>query len=134
MQVWRFKLFRFGEGEETDFEDAEGEQDELTGKVGAMAEVSLNSLAAAIRRKSIMLLGNLGGVPVKILVDIGSSDSFIHYGLVKSLQLPHQIVSPFTVTLADGTDITSEAIYPNVRWLIQNYKFQFDLKIMELGV
>ena len=80
-----------------------------------------------------MLLGNLGGVPIKILVDTGSSYSFIYYGLVKSLQLPHQAVIPFTVTPADATDITSRAICPNVKWLIQNYQFQFDLKIMELG-
>ena len=44
------------EGEETEFEDAEGEQDELIGRVREMAEVSVNALAAAIQRKSIMLL------------------------------------------------------------------------------
>ena len=57
-----------------------------------MVEVSVNSLAAAIQRKSIILLGNLGGVPVKLRVDTGSSDSFIHYGLAKTLQLPYQTV------------------------------------------
>ena len=111
------------EGEETEFEDAEGEQDELIGGVREMAEVSVNALAAAIQRKSIMLLGNLGGVPVKILVDTGSSDSFIHYRLAKSLQLPYQTVRPFTVTLVDGTDITSGTICPGVRWLIQTISF-----------
>ena len=109
------------EGEETEFENAEGEQDELTGRVGEMAEVSVNDLAAAIQRKSIMLLGNFGGVPVKILVNTSSSDSFIHYGLARSLQLSYQTVRPSTVTLTDGTDITRGAICPSVMWLIQDY-------------
>ncbi|XP_071912354.1 uncharacterized protein [Coffea arabica] len=72
------------------------------------------------------------GLPVKILVDIGSSDSFIHHRLVNLLHLPHQAINPFIVTLADGTDITSGAICPKVVWLIQDYQFQFDLKVMEL--
>nr|XP_027071642.1 uncharacterized protein LOC113696426 [Coffea arabica] len=121
------------EEEEVEFEDAEGEQDELTGRVGELAEVSLNALSGAIKRKSILLMGNLGGFPVKILVDTGSSDSFIHHRVVNLLQLPYHSISPFTVTLADGTDITNGVISPNVSWVIQDYRFQFDLKIMELG-
>ncbi|XP_071903401.1 uncharacterized protein [Coffea arabica] len=121
------------EGEDTEFEGAEGEQDELTGRVGELAEVSLNALSSTLKRKSIMLMGNLGGFPVKILVDTGSSDSFINHRIVNLLQLSYQSVNPFIVTLADGTDITSGAMGPNVTWLIQEYRFQFDLKIMELG-
>ena len=80
-----------------------------------------------------MLIGNLGGLPVKILVDTGSFDSFIRHRIVNLLHLSRQAVNPFIVILADGTNITSGAIYPNVAWLIQEYQFQFDLKIMELG-
>lgn len=121
------------EEEEADFEDVVGEQDEHTGRVGELAEVSLNALSGAIKRKSILLMGNMGGLPVKILVDTGSSDSFIHHRLVNLLHLPYQSISPFIVTLADGTDITSGAVCPKVAWLIQDYQFQFDLKVMELG-
>nr|XP_027071740.1 uncharacterized protein LOC113696535 [Coffea arabica] len=121
------------EEEETDFEDAVGEQDELTGRVGEMAEVSLNALFGAIQRKSIMLIGSIEGLPVKILVDTGSSDSFINHRLVTLLHLPYQSVNSFTVTLANGTDITSGAACPKVAWRIQDYQFQFDMKIMELG-
>ena len=73
------------EGDGTDFEDEVGEQDELTGRIGEMAEVTLNALSGAIQRKSIMLIGSIGGLPVKILVDTGSSDSFINHRLVTLL-------------------------------------------------
>ncbi|XP_027102590.1 uncharacterized protein [Coffea arabica] len=121
------------EEEENDFEDAVGEQDEFTGRVGETAEVSLNALSGAIQRKSIMLIGSIGGLPIKILVDTGSSDSFINHRIVTLLHLPYQSVNPFIVTLANGTDITSGTACPKVAWRIQDYKFQFDMKIMELG-
>lgn len=121
------------EGNDTDFEDAEGEQNESTGRVSELAKVSLNALNGAMGWKSIILVGNMGGLPIKILVDTGASNSFIHYGLVKALYLPYQEVTPFTVTLADGTDITSRAACSKVNWFIQDYQFQFDLKVMDLG-
>ena len=73
------------EKKDSEFEDAVGKQDELTGRVGEMAEVTLNALSGAIQRKSIMLIGSIGGLPVKILVDTGSSDSFINHRLVTLL-------------------------------------------------
>ncbi|XP_027122021.1 uncharacterized protein [Coffea arabica] len=78
------------EEEDTEFEDVEGEQDELTGRVGELAEDCQSSAPTT------------------------------------------SAVSPFTVTLADGTDITNGATSPSVTWLIQNYQFKFDLKVIEL--
>ena len=50
-------------------------------------------MSGAMKRKSTVLLGDTDGFLVKILVDIGSTDSFIHYGLVKFLELRFQMVS-----------------------------------------
>ena len=73
------------EGDDTDFEDAVGEQDEFIGRVGEMVEVTLNALSGATQRKSIMLISSIRGLLVKILVDTGSSDSFINHRLVTLL-------------------------------------------------
>ena len=37
------------------------------------------------------------------------------------------------MTLANSMEITSGAICPRVSWMIQDYLFQFDLKVMDLG-
>ena len=108
--------------EELNFEDTLGEQDKHTSRVGELAEALLNAMLGAIKRKSIMLVGNMKGLSVKILVDTSSLGSFVHYGLVNFLE----------VVMADGTNMTSGAIFPKVSWLIQDHHFQFDLKIMEL--
>ena len=80
-----------------------------------------------------MLLGTMEGLAIKILVDIGSSNNFIHFGLVKFLNLPDQMVQPLSMIMDDGSCITSGAIYTRVAWKVQDYQFHFGLNVMELG-
>lgn len=130
------KQLNFLDGDEEEeilFEDVVGEQDEQTGRPGEPVNVSLNALSGALKRKTIMLIGVIEDLPIKILVDTGSTDSFIHFGLVKFLELPFQKVSPFSVTMANGASVTSEAACLGVTWKIQDFRFKFDLKLMELG-
>nr|XP_027099356.1 uncharacterized protein LOC113718666 [Coffea arabica] len=121
------------EEEDTEFQDAQGEQDELTGNPGEPVEISLNALSDSLRRNTILLQGQLAGEPVRILVDTGSSDSYIHHKLVSTQGIPFEYIKPFTVTMGDGSLVTSGAHCPKVSWNVQNNKFCFDLRIMELG-
>ncbi|XP_027172283.1 uncharacterized protein LOC113771935 [Coffea eugenioides] len=121
------------EEEDTEFQDAHGEQDELTGNPGEPVEISLNALSDSLRRNTILLQGQLAGEPVRILVDTGSSDSYIHHKLVSTRGLSFEYIKPFTVTMGDGNLVTSGAYCPKVSWNVQNNKFCFDLRIMELG-
>ena len=131
MKHLNFMLYE--EEEDTEFQDVLGEQDELTGNPGKSVEVSLNALSDSLRRNTILLQGQLAGRNVKILVDTGSSDSYIHHKLVSALKISLEHVKPFTVTMGDGSLVTSGAQCPQVLWNIQNYRFSFDLMIMELG-
>ena len=81
--------------DKVEFEDAVGEQNEHTDRMGELAKVSLNALFGALKKNSILLQDNLGKLPIKILVDIGSLHSFIHVELAKFLHLPYQNVHPF---------------------------------------
>lgn len=70
--------FMVAEEEEEEFQDAPGEQDEHTGNPGKPIDVSVYALSCAIQRKTITLQGQLKGETVSILVDTGSSHSFIN--------------------------------------------------------
>nr|XP_027122265.1 uncharacterized protein LOC113739231 [Coffea arabica] len=122
------------EEEETMFEDAPGKQDDQTGNPGQVMEMSLHALSEALKRKTITLTGKLDGEEVLILVDTGSSDSYINSELVIGMDIKYQMVSdPFSVIMGNGTYVTSNAICPSVMWEVNQYKFRFDLKVMELG-
>ena len=82
---------------------------------------------------TILLQEQLAGDNIKILVDIGSSDSYIHHKLVSAQGIPFEYVKPFTVTMGDRSLVTSGAQCPKVLWNVQNYGFCSHLRIMELG-
>lgn len=119
--------------EEEQFEDALGEQDELTGNPGIPMEVSLHALSDSLKRKTITLQGLLRGKKVSLLVDTGSSHTFIHPGLIESLGLVAERTDPLVATIADGGKVISHAICRGVQWQVQKYHFQFDMRIMGIG-
>ena len=97
-------------------------------------ELSLNALSEALKRKTITLTGVLNGEEVSILVDTGSSDSFINSELVFGMDIKYQWVDqPFSVIMGNGACVTSNAVYPGVQWSINQHHFRFNLKAMELG-
>ncbi|XP_027088762.1 uncharacterized protein [Coffea arabica] len=122
------------EEDEATFEDAVGEHDEHTGNPGQTMDMSLHALSEALKRKTITLTGVLNGEEVLILVDTGSSDSFINSELVIGMDIKYQWVDqPFSVIMGNGTSVTSNAVCPGVKWGINQHQFRFDLKAMELG-
>nr|XP_027123207.1 uncharacterized protein LOC113739959 [Coffea arabica] len=122
------------EEEDSAFEDALGEQDEQTGNLGQAMEVSLHALSEALKRKTITLSGILDGEEVLILVDTGSSDSYISSELVIGMDIGYQWVDqPFSVIMGNGSCVTSNAICNGVQWRINQHNFRYNLKVMELG-
>lgn len=121
------------EEEEEEFQDAPGEQDEHTGNPGKPIDVSVYALSCAIQRKTITLQGQLKGETVSILVDTGSSHSFINPAVVKKLAICTEASGPLVATIADGSTIVSHDLCKEVRWQIQQYTFKFDLRVLNIG-
>lgn len=64
---------------------------------------------------------------------MGSSHSFISPAVVENLELTSESTGPLLATLADGSSVRSQAICRQVQWVIPQYEFTFDLRIMKLG-
>lgn len=70
------------------------------------------------------------GVPVNILIDSGSSSSFVSEKIVQ--QLDSQTISPkhTSIQVAGGGILLSSGVLDNVTWCIDGYSFKSDLKIL----
>nr|XP_017233536.1 PREDICTED: uncharacterized protein LOC108207610 [Daucus carota subsp. sativus] len=116
----------------------EGEKDFLEemieeGEEGTVEEVSLNALSAKIDRKTINLEGCMRGEKVHMLVDTGSTMTFINSKLLERMNVEKMSCDTITVKLADGRTVRSNFYVPRVKWKIQQYEFTFDMRIIEIS-
>uniref|UniRef100_A0A0A9D1W1 Reverse transcriptase domain-containing protein n=1 Tax=Arundo donax TaxID=35708 RepID=A0A0A9D1W1_ARUDO len=94
------------------------------------------SLAAAnggSHRKTIKLLGIVGNQKVLILIDSGSSNSFISDKLVQKLSCPLKPIPPAPVVIADGKKLISDKMVSQLEWWTQGHTFNTDVKVLNIG-
>ncbi|XP_026452244.1 uncharacterized protein LOC113352661 [Papaver somniferum] len=72
-------------------------------------------------------------VAVTILVDTGSTHSFIDVALAKRLFCNIQPTSHLLVTVANGERITSSRVCQQMEWQIQGHQFKEDFHVLALG-
>ena len=96
-------------------------------------EMSLHALFVAMKRKTITLIGKLDCEETLILVDTRSSDSYISSENVIAFDIPYRLVDPFSIIVGNRACVTSKAICPKVVWKINQHKFCYDLKMMDLS-
>jgi hypothetical protein len=66
---------------------------------------------------------SLISTPVLILIDSGSSSSFISSKLVAQLSLQSTVCSTLSVRVANGASLPCSAIIPRAVWHIDQYQF-----------
>lgn len=79
-------------------------------------EISLNVLAGNKMTSTIRLKRFIKGRQVSILLDSGSTHSFIDSQILKKLSLHPQTTPPLLVTVADGTQIMVDTSCRRVNW------------------
>lgn len=100
------------------------ENEEEDGIPGTELDVYLNALSGKLACNTITLFGVLKNTPLRILIDTGSTHSYINSQLVHNLELKQKANKPLVVTLADGRKANSSFGCPEAAWEIQGYKFR----------
>ena len=95
----------------------------------------MSSAASSVTHfpRTIQLQGLLAGKSVIILVDSGSTHSFISSSVAAQLDGIQDLAHPISVRLAVGGTISCSASIPSVEWYTHGLSFHSHLKILPLG-
>lgn len=83
--------------------------------------------------RTVRLLGNIGGLDVLLLVDSGSSHSFISEAVAARMPGQVQQMRPVSVKIADGGTLSCFGYIPACRWETQHQTFTTDVRVLSLG-
>ncbi|XP_026459456.1 uncharacterized protein LOC113360127 [Papaver somniferum] len=96
-------------------------------------EISLHALTGTVTGDTIRIPGILNKQQVSILIDSGSTTSFIDSNLASTLYCIITLTAPMLVTISNGDRTTSTGICSQLQWSMQGHKFVEDLRILPLG-
>ncbi|XP_026433313.1 uncharacterized protein LOC113330698 [Papaver somniferum] len=96
-------------------------------------EISLHALTGTISGDTIRILGLLKKHKISILIDSGSTHSFIDSALSTKLHYEIQPNAHLLVIVANGERTVISGVCPQIQWSMQDYQFSGDLRLLFLG-
>ncbi|XP_019197771.1 PREDICTED: uncharacterized protein LOC109191615 [Ipomoea nil] len=97
------------------------------------AKVSLCAVVGGEGMNTLKLLGHIQKQPVVILVDSGSTHSFLDPKIMCQLRREPEKANPLVVTVANGERVVSDAVSQGLGWQIQQECFVKDFRLLKLG-
>ncbi|XP_037424582.1 uncharacterized protein LOC119289334 [Triticum dicoccoides] len=119
----------------SDSSDSETETEEANATAGqseSVMQISVQAVNGTSCKESIKLQGMVGKLHLLILVDSGSSNTFISQKLVQQLQCPLEAIPTAKVAIAGGGTLQCTHQVLNLQWCCQGYTFTSSLKVLPL--
>lgn len=98
-----------------------------------LCNLSLNALAGTESADSMRVRALVQNQVMLILVDSGSSHSFISADMVQHLKIQPASMSPVPVQLADGGTIVTDKFIPNLQWWAQGNTFTSTMRVLDMS-
>ncbi|KAL4281537.1 hypothetical protein GQ457_03G002250 [Hibiscus cannabinus] len=99
---------------------------------GDNLEISMNALTGNTGYSTLRIQGIVKGKPLNILIDSGSTHSFIIPRWAKE-GLEVVQTNPLTITVANGEKLYSTAMSKLLSWKMQGYNFEHDFRVLQMG-
>lgn len=112
-------------------EETENAQEEMQGDEGG--EISFHALKGGPTGKIIKVKGLAGKRRLTVLIDGGSTHSFLNEATARDLKCKLTATTPLSVTVANGNKMHSHYKCADFKWLMQGQEFIAHLRILELG-
>ncbi|KAL0409740.1 UNVERIFIED_CONTAM: hypothetical protein Sradi_1908400 [Sesamum radiatum] len=121
--------------EEVQAYEEENEQVEEQGEEAETEDVtlSLNAMRGNVSSGTLRVKGIVNGKEIHILIDSGSTHSFIDEKVAKALGIKTELTTLMVVSVADGYKMMSKVICPELSWEIQGFQFTYPVRTLKLG-
>ncbi|KAL4348329.1 hypothetical protein GQ457_17G014550 [Hibiscus cannabinus] len=101
-------------------------------QVEGALEISINALTGNVGCNTLRIQGIIKGRPLNILVDSGSTHSFITAGWAKEGMEVVQ-TQPMAITVANGEKLYSTAKSNLLSWKMQGHRFEHNFRVLQMG-
>jgi hypothetical protein len=98
-----------------------------------MGHLSLNALAGTDTDGTIQIRALVENKVMLLLIDSGSTHSFVDQSLVEKMQLSTTDIPMLRVKVANGEVISCAAAIPNMQWWAQGHTFTHTMRVLQLG-
>lgn len=95
--------------------------------------LSLPAVSGKPAPKTLCFRGYIQEKAIHILLDSGSSHTFISESLASTLQGVSELQSSLSVQVANGEKLACLTHMPQASWSVQGYEFKSDLKVLRLS-
>ena len=99
----------------------------------AFLAISLSAVTGTPAPRTVRFSGSIQGHPINILLDSGSSSSFLGAAVAARLQDVAVQATPCTVRIAGGGSLHSPSTLLRLPWSIGQYSFTSDLCVLPLA-
>jgi len=111
----------------------EGEALEAPEEEGELLEISLHTIVGAPAPKTMRLIGYINTLEVVILIDTGSTHSFLDPDVAKKAKLPAHGGRMLSVKVANGDSVPCQGYCAAVQVSMQGHSFSPKLYLLTLG-
>ncbi|XP_035833037.1 uncharacterized protein LOC118481842 [Helianthus annuus] len=94
--------------------------------------ISIHALTGMQAFSTMKVLGTIGNIQLRILIDLGSTHNFLSERLAKKLKCHLKSIDKMTVGVANGTEINCTNYCPNFQWYMQNLWLTTDVLVIPL--
>jgi hypothetical protein len=95
--------------------------------------LSIHAMAGTEGAETLKLRALVGNQVLLILVDSGSSNSFLNAHMVDRLHCSVTTTAPIPVKLANGSFMQCTEMVPDISWWSQGETFSTSMRVLELG-
>ena len=95
--------------------------------------LSAHAVSGTESANTIRLRAQVGGQVMLLLVDSGSTHSFISDTFATRIAAATQPIPPVSVKVANGQRLVCDRVVPAVNWTVQGQEFATRMRVLELG-